>query len=204
MLGPEFLHGIASLERYGLVYDILIFSHQLPAAAEMVRRFPDQVFVLDHIAKPSIRDGRTMPWASDIKGLAALPNVSCKMSGMVTEARWQDWTVEDFTPYMETVLEAFGPDRLLIGSDWPVCTLAGDYRSVMSIAADFVSRLSASEQKAIWEDNPVRVYGLRLGLRKEACLMVLEVSMTLGSRRIDRVKHCNLLCCQPCPNSSCR
>ncbi len=161
VLGGEFLRGIASLKQYDLVYDILIVPNQLPASIEMVEKFPAQVFILDHIAKPNIKDGQISPWASDIKKLAAYPNVSCKISGMATEAKWQGWKPEDFNPYMETVLEAFGIDRLTVGSDWPVCTLAGDYRSVVSIAANFISRLSEDEQKAIWENNPGRIYGLK-------------------------------------------
>lgn len=156
----DFIRGIAKLKAYDLVYDILIFPHQLPAAIELVRRFPDQVFILDHIAKPNIKDEQISPWDSDIKKLASFENVSCKLSGMVTEADWHNWAVEDFRPYMEVVLEAFGAERLTIGSDWPVCTLAGQYGSVVSIAADFIAQLSDNEQKAIWERNPERIYGL--------------------------------------------
>jgi len=161
MLREEFLHGIAGLEKRDLVYDILIFPNQLPAGIEMVKKFPDQAFILDHIAKPCIRDGRLSPWDRDIKKLAAFTNVSCKISGMVTEAKWQGWKPHDFDPYLEVVLEAFGPHRITIGSDWPVCTLAADYRSVISLAADFIGRLSEDEQKAIWEDNPARIYRLK-------------------------------------------
>lgn len=160
MLGEDFMRGIAKLEACGLVYDILIFPNQLPAAIELVRKFPDQPFILDHIAKPHIKDKRISPWDSHIKELASSENVSCKISGMVTEADWHNWTPDDFKPYMEVVLDAFGPGRLTIGSDWPVCTLAGEYGSVVGIAADFVAKLSDSEQKAIWQDNPARIYGL--------------------------------------------
>jgi L-fuconolactonase len=161
VLGEEFLRGIGKLKQYNLVYDILIFPNQLPANIEMVEKFPDQVFILDHIAKPYIKDKRISPWDSDIKKLAAHENVSCKISGMVTEADWKNWKSEDFKPYMEVVLEAFGPERLTIGSDWPVCTAAGDYKSVVSIADDFIGQLSEDEQKAVWEENPVRIYGLK-------------------------------------------
>lgn len=160
VLREDFIRGIGKLKAYDLVYDILIFPHQLPAAIELVRRFPDQVFILDHIAKPNIKDEQISPWDSDIKKLASFENVSCKLSGMVTEADWHNWAVEDFRPYMEVVLEAFGAERLTIGSDWPVCTLAGQYGSVVSIAADFIAQLSDNEQKAIWERNPERIYGL--------------------------------------------
>jgi len=160
VLREDFMRGIGKLKAYDLVYDILIFPHQLPAAIELVRRFPDQVFILDHIAKPRIKDKQISPWDSDIKKLASFDNVSCKISGMVTEADWHNWTAEDFRPYMEVVLEVFGAEKLTIGSDWPVCTLAGQYGSIVSIAADFIAQLSDNEQKAIWERNPKRIYGL--------------------------------------------
>ena len=160
VLRDDFMRGIGKLKAYELVYDILIFPHQLPAAIELARRFPDQVFILDHMAKPSIKDRQMSPWENDIRKLASFENVSCKISGMVTEADWHNWTVEDFTPYMDAVLEAFGAERLTIGSDWPVCTLAGQYVSVISIAADLIAQLSDNEQKAIWEGNPKRIYGL--------------------------------------------
>ena len=161
VLRDDFMRGIGKLKEYNLVYDILIFPHQLAATIELVKRFPEQVFILDHIAKPYIKDKQMSPWESDIKKLASFENISCKISGMVTEADWHNWRAEDFRPYMEVVLEAFGSKRLTIGSDWPVCTLAGEYGSVVSIAADFIARLSDNEQKAIWEENPKRIYGLR-------------------------------------------
>lgn len=161
VLREDFVRGIGKLKTYDLVYDILIFPHQLPSTIELVREFPEQVFILDHIAKPYIKDQKVSPWDSDIKKLAFHENVSCKISGMVTEADWHNWTIEDFTPYMEVVLEAFGSDRLTIGSDWPVCTLAGQYGNVINIAAEFISNLSDNEQMAIWEDNPERIYGLQ-------------------------------------------
>jgi len=160
VLREDFMRGIGKLEAYDLVYDILIFPHQLPAAIELVRRFPDQAFILDHIAKPHIKDEQMSPWENDIRKLATFENVSCKLSGMVTEADWHNWTAEDFRPYMEVVLEVFGAEKLTIGSDWPVCTLAGQYGSIVSIAADFIAQLSDNEQKAIWERNPKRIYGL--------------------------------------------
>ncbi len=160
VLREDFMRGIGKLKAYDLVYDILIFPHQMAATIELVKRFPDQVFILDHIAKPYIKDKKMSPWDSDIKKLASFENVSCKISGMVTEADWHNWRAEDFRPYMEVVLEAFGAKRLTIGSDWPVCTLAGEYGSVVSIAADFIAQLSDNEQKAIWEENPGRIYGL--------------------------------------------
>jgi L-fuconolactonase len=160
VLREDFMRGIGKLKAYDLVYDILIFPHQLPASIELVEKFPEQVFILDHIAKPYIKDKKMSPWDSDIKKLASFENVSCKISGMVTEANWHNWTAEDFNPYMELILEAFGVERLTIGSDWPVCTLAAQYASVINIAADFIAQLSDNEQKAIWQENPERIYGL--------------------------------------------
>jgi L-fuconolactonase len=160
VLREDFLHGMGKLTQYGLVYDILIFPNQLPANIEMVRKYPDQLFILDHIAKPYIKDKKISPWDKEITALASCPNVYCKISGMVTEADWQNWKPEDFEPYLEVVLEAFGPDRLTIGSDWPVCTAAGEYSRVVGIAVDFIARLSEDEQKAIWEENPKRIYGI--------------------------------------------
>jgi L-fuconolactonase len=160
VLREDFQRGIAKLNHYGLVYDLLIFPKQLEASVEFVRRFPNQAFILDHIAKPDIKNQRTGLWDDGIRRLADLDNVSCKLSGMVTEADWNQWKPADFESYMEVVLEAFGSDRLTIGSDWPVCTLAGEYGEVVNIASGFVARLSEDEQKAIWEENPARIYGL--------------------------------------------
>ncbi len=160
VLMEDFMRGIGKLKAYGLVYEILIFPHQMSATIELAKRFPEQVFILDHIAKPNIKDEQMSPWESDIKKLGSFENVSCKISGMVTEADWHNWSAEDFSPYMEVVLEAFGVKRLTIGSDWPVCTVAGEYGSVVSIAADFIAQLSDNEQKSIWEENPGRIYGL--------------------------------------------
>jgi L-fuconolactonase len=116
--------------------------------------------VLDHLAKPPFKDRRLEPWASDLRKLAAFPNVSCKISGMVTEADWQRWKARDFTPYLDVVLECFGSGRLLIGSDWPVATLAASYARVMQIAGDYLARLSPNEQAAVWGANAQRFYGL--------------------------------------------
>ena len=160
VLRSEFLNGIGSLSGRNLAYDILVFPHQLPATIEMVSKFPEQVFVLDHMGKPLIKEGRLSPWQSDIRRLASFENVSCKISGMVTEADWQTWEPADFDVYMEVVLEAFGPRRLMLGSDWPVCTLAGQYGSVMDISVNFIKQLSEEEQVDILEKNPVSIYGL--------------------------------------------
>jgi L-fuconolactonase len=162
MLRDDFMHGISRLRKYNLTYDLLLFAKHLPVACELVAKFPEQIFVLDHISKPLIKDGRIEPWAGDIRRLASFKNVSCKISGMVTEARWHNWKPEDFTPYMDTVLEAFGTDRLMVGSDWPVCTVAAEYEQVIGIAADYLRKLSADEQAAIWAQNPQRIYDISI------------------------------------------
>jgi L-fuconolactonase len=163
MLRDDFVHGMSKLWKYNLTYDLLLFPKHLPVACELAAKFSRQTFVLDHIAKPLIKDGKTEPWARDIRKLASFKNVSCKISGMVTEADRHNFKPEDFKPYMDVVLEAFGADRLMIGSDWPVCTVAGQYQEVIQIAADFIEQLSPDEQTAIWSQNPIRIYQLQLG-----------------------------------------
>jgi L-fuconolactonase len=161
MLRPEFMRGIAALAAFGLTYDILIYARQLPAALDLAQRFPQQRFVLDHIGKPEIRTRRIDEWRHGITALAACPNVSCKLSGMVTEAEWRAWAPSDCTAYLDIVLDRFGPQRMMIGSDWPVCTLAGGYAEVIAVVTDYISFLSASERDAILGGNAVRFYGLR-------------------------------------------
>jgi L-fuconolactonase len=130
-----------------------------------VNELPEQPFVLDHIAKPFIRDGLVSPWREEIQKLASFPNVSCKLSGMVTEARWSEWQPADMQPYLDIVLEAFGPSRLMIGSDWPVCLLAGNYARTMGVVVDWANRLSSAERDAVLGGNAARVYGLDAGRR---------------------------------------
>ncbi len=160
MLRPDFHRGIAQLRGFDLTYDLLLFPRHLRAAAKLVKAFPEQRFVLDHIAKPRIREGKLAPWDADMQQLAQYPNVFCKLSGMVTEAGWNQWRDEDFRPYLEIALKSFGPERLMIGSDWPVCTVSGDYVSTMRIVMDHIQALSATEQAAILGDNCLRFYGL--------------------------------------------
>jgi L-fuconolactonase len=157
MLRPDFLRGISLLEKYGLTYDILVYPKQLPAAIELAKRFPRQKFVLDHIAKPFIKDKKTEPWMSDIKNLAASSNVFCKVSGMVTEADFKGWKTEDFNPYLQTVLEAFGTDRLMFGSDWPVCLVAAQYEQVLDILFKFF-KLPDEELNKIMSVNCLKFY----------------------------------------------
>lgn len=161
MLRESFLNGLSQLKRFGLTYDLLLFPRHLPIACDVVKRFPEQLFVLDHIAKPPVRAKEMEPWACDLKRLASFANVSCKISGLVTEAKWKSWEAQDFEPYLDVVLNAFGPQRLMIGSDWPVCTLAADYTSVINLEADYIARLSCDEQHAIWEKNPIEFYSIR-------------------------------------------
>lgn len=161
LLRPAFLRGLGKLHDFGLTYDLLIYPRQLPAAIEVVQRFPAQAFVLDHLAKPVIREGLLEPWAGGIRELARHPNVCCKVSGMVTEARHDGWRPEEFRPYLDVVLEAFGPRRLMFGSDWPVCLLAADYGAVASLATDqLVQRAGwdAAQQEAFFGGNARQFY----------------------------------------------
>jgi L-fuconolactonase len=160
LLRPAFWRGISMLQEFGLAYDILIYHHHLPAAIEFVSRFQLQPFVLDHLAKPPIRSGESEIWARDLARLAAFPNVMCKLSGLVTEADWRRWTPEQIRPYLDAALDRFGPDRLMIGSDWPVCTVAADYGKTMALVVDFVSQLSTDERTAILGGNAQRFWGL--------------------------------------------
>ncbi|QNF35739.1 amidohydrolase family protein [Adhaeribacter swui] len=162
LIQPAFLRGIALLQPLGLTYDILIFPRHLPVATQFVVQFPEQKFVLDHLAKPFIKKGELQPWAENLKKLASYPNVSAKLSGLVTEADWANWQPQDLSPYLDIALEAFGPERLMIGSDWPVCRLAGEYEAVMQVVVDFVTALSPDEQAAILGNNAVQFYNLKM------------------------------------------
>jgi L-fuconolactonase len=154
----DVVRGIAALEPFGLAYDILIYARQLPAAIELARRLPRQRFVLDHIAKPEIKGGRLSPWKERIQELASFPNVLCKVSGMVTEAAWRGFTAADFRPYLDVVLRAFGPERLMFGSDWPVCTLAADYGTVAGIVQGALAGHPAAEREAVLGGNAAHFY----------------------------------------------
>lgn len=160
LLRPEFQRGVGILVSKGMRYDILVYPKQLDAAIAFVRAFPEQPFVLDHIAKPLVKEGVLAPWADQIRALAESDNVSCKVSGMITEADWNDWTEADFDPYLDVVLEAFGAERLMYGSDWPVCTLAGSYERVFALAERFAARLSTAERAAFYGGNAARFYGV--------------------------------------------
>jgi L-fuconolactonase len=156
----DVIRGIGALGRFGLTYDILVYPRQLRAATTLARALPDQPFVLDHVAKPEIAAARLDPWRADLRRLAELPHVCCKLSGLVTEARWDGWTPADFRPYLDVVLEAFGPRRVMFGSDWPVCLLAGSYADVFGLARGAIAAFSRDEQSAILGGNASRFYGL--------------------------------------------
>jgi L-fuconolactonase len=158
MLRPEFRRGVSQLREFDLTYDLLLFPKHLTAAVKLVREFPEQPFVLDHIAKPMIAAGLVSPWQEDLQQLAKFPNVSCKLSGMVTETRWRQWQPADFHRYMDIVFEAFGCDRLMIGSDWPVCTLSGDYAITMQLVIDYVQQFPTEVRAGILGENCARFY----------------------------------------------
>jgi len=161
MLGAEFQRGIAKLAAFKLTYDILIYPQQLPAAIALAQKFPAQPFVLDHIAKPHIKDGTLDPWRAQIRELAQAPNVMCKVSGMVTEANNKDWKAEHFRPYLDVVFEAFGTERLMFGSDWPVCLLAGSYAQVVALVNDYIAPLNATSHAGVLGENAMRFYGVK-------------------------------------------
>jgi L-fuconolactonase len=160
MLRKDFQRGIERLADHGLAYDLLLYPRHLPVAVKLVEQFPQQRFVLDHIAKPRIADRVLEPWARDIRELAKHENVLCKLSGMVTEARWRQWKPEDYRPYLDVVFEAFGPERLMIGSDWPVCTLSATYSETIGIVDDSIQQFSTAAQEQIFGENCARFYEL--------------------------------------------
>ena len=160
MLRKDFQNGIRHLAEFGLTYDILVYPNQLAAAVLLSRAFPEQKFVLDHIAKPRISEGLDDQWVNNIKELALNPNVSCKVSGMVTETTNFQWQQEDFYPFMDVVLDAFGWQRIMYGSDWPVCLLGGNYKEVITIVTDYISKLSNNERAGIMGLNAKEFYYL--------------------------------------------
>jgi L-fuconolactonase len=160
LLRPNFSRGISLLEKYNFTYDILVFPHQLGSVLEFVKKFPNQKFVIDHIAKPYIKDGYFDGWATMMTAIGKHENVSCKMSGMVTEADFNTWTPEQIHPYMNVTLEAFGSSRILFGSDWPVCLVAGNYSKIKKLTTDFISQLSQIEQNSIMGTNAIEFYNL--------------------------------------------
>ncbi|MFI2204258.1 amidohydrolase family protein [Streptomyces sp. NPDC020192] len=160
LLRPDVRRGLTALADAGLTYDLVVLPHQLPACAKAAETLPQLTFALDHLGKPPIASGALEPWAARLRALAALPNTVCKLSGMVTEADPASWTVADLLPYAETVLEAFGPDRLMFGSDWPVCTETATYTHVLDVTRQLTAGLSVTEHTAVYEATARRVYDL--------------------------------------------
>ncbi len=160
LASATFNTGIAALGRMKMVYDILIVERQLPEAIEFADRHRNQTFVLDHIAKPRIAEGELEPWARNIRELAKRENVFCKLSGMVTEAKWDSWTAASLQPYVDVVLEAFGPRRLMVGSDWPVCTVASSYRRWFETLNELLAHLSSDERARIFAGTAIEAYQL--------------------------------------------
>ncbi len=160
MMRHDFQNGIKALHQFELTYDILIFPSQLKAAIDLVSKFPDQKFVLDHIAKPGIKAKKKGNWTEFIQILANFENVYCKVSGMVTEANWKGWQKTDFTPYLDVVFESFGVDRIMFGSDWPVCLVAASYADVQSILHDYIKDYTPQDKEKIWGTNAIQFYNL--------------------------------------------
>lgn len=156
------VRGIGLLGDFDLTYDILVYPQQLPAVLSLVERLPAQRFVVDHLAKPRIRDGELEPWAAQMRELASHPNVWCKVSGLVTEADWSRWHPEDIHPYLDVVFDAFGPERAMFGSDWPVCLLAASYRRVAQLIDDYAACLSAAARDKLFGGNALRFYQLKV------------------------------------------
>lgn len=161
MLRNDFLRGVESLQHYGLTYDILIFPKHLPNAIQLVSRFPQQIFVIDHIAKPLIKDKIIEPWKEQIEAISRYNNVYCKLSGMVTEANIKSWSREDFVSYLDIVFSTFGTNRLMIGSDWPVCKLGGAYSQVMNLVIDYIKTYSDEDIIKILGGNAIKAYNLK-------------------------------------------
>ncbi|OLZ74216.1 amidohydrolase [Streptomyces sp. IMTB 2501] len=160
LLRPDVLRGLTALADAGLVYDLVVLPHQLPACAKAAETLPQLTFVLDHLGKPPIASGAREPWASALRALAARPNTAAKLSGLLTEADPASWTTADLRPYTDIAMEAFGPDRLMSGSDWPVCTLAATYAVALHTTAELTAGLSATERTAVHEGTATRVYDL--------------------------------------------
>jgi L-fuconolactonase len=154
------MNGIQALGKFNYTYDILVYADQLQFVPEFAASFPDQKFVLDHIGKPSIKDHNIDEWTKDIMAIAQHENVYCKLSGMVTEANWTEWKNEDFLPYLDTVVEAFGPGNIMFGSDWPVCLVAATYESMLDILTAYFSSFTQNEQDKVFRQNAIQFYNL--------------------------------------------
>jgi L-fuconolactonase len=168
LLREDFSRGIAALAQFDFTYDILIYERQLPAAVALVEKHPQQRFAVDHLAKPAMRAKDMALWARGMRALAANPNVCCKASGLVTEGDWKSWRADEFAPYLDVVFEAFGADRVMFGSDWPVCLLAATYAQVTQLIEDYVRALSAADREKVFGGNAVQFYRLECGARGSA------------------------------------
>lgn len=161
LLRPDFMRGVAALEEFDLAYDVLIYTKHLPVAAEFVQKLPRQRFVLDHLAKPPIRDREVNLWEREIRGLSTFPNVFCKLSGLVTEADWANWKADDLKPYLDVAFDAFGAERLMFGSDWPVCLAAASYSRVAGAIKDYLASRTDGERDAVLGGNAQRFWRLK-------------------------------------------
>lgn len=161
LMRRDVMRGISKLRGFDLSYDLLVYPRQLPAASELAAKYGKQRFILDHIGKPDIKSGQIKPWAKLLKEIARHENVWCKVSGLVTQADWQDWKPEDLTPYLDVVFKAFGPERILVGSDWPVCLLAADYSDVIGAVKSYISKLSKDEQDLVLGKNALEAYAIK-------------------------------------------
>jgi L-fuconolactonase len=159
LLRADVIRGVELLKDFGFTYDILVYEKHLPVVVRFLEQLPDQPFVLDHIGKPVMEGGPSKAWKENIQLIAQHPNVFCKLSGLVTEADWDNWTTEDFLPFLEVVWKAFGPERLMIGSDWPVCLLAAkDYGEVIHVVDAFMEGCTLEEKEAVYGENAIRFY----------------------------------------------
>jgi len=165
MLRPQFMDGLGKLEKFRFTYDILIYADQLKYLPEFVGAFMNQRFAIDHLAKPRIKEHEIREWKKGIQKIARFENVCCKISGMVTEADWKNWKRDDFIPYIEAVIEAFGPNRIMYGSDWPVCLVAASYEQMLGIVDEYFSSFSETEQELFFGGNAVKFYSLDEGLK---------------------------------------
>lgn len=160
MLQPAFVNGVKKLDTFNFTYDILVYHNQLPQVIQLLDKLPDQKLIVDHCAKPSIVSGGIKDWEKDIRVIASHPNVYCKISGLVTEARWHQWKKEDFFPYIDVIVDSFGTDRIVFGSDWPVIYTSADYGKWVSVLKDYLQHFSQAEQEAFFSENVIRFYGL--------------------------------------------
>ncbi|MEO5650783.1 MAG: amidohydrolase family protein [Ginsengibacter sp.] len=160
LLREDFGRGISFLKSFGFTYDILVYPHQLKSVIKFVRQFPEQAFVVDHLGKPDIKNGLIKEWEKNIQTIAGFPNVYAKLSGMVTEADWKRWTVADFKPYIDCIIESFGTSRIMFGSDWPVCLLGASYLQCCNILEQNTLHLNGEEKKKLWGENAVSFYNI--------------------------------------------